>query len=159
MRVRKKPWAAQELLDNTLVINDAPEKKGKWKEYFGNDHPIYVEIGCGKGGFLRKNAENFPATSSQCVETVVAWAARRADVELPNLAFVWDNASNLSDLFEVGEFQRLYLNFSDPWPKKRTYKRRLTYRGFLQEYRRIMGEKAEIFFKTDNRGMFELSLN
>ena len=51
MRVRKKPWAAQELLDNTLVINDAPEKKGKWKEYFGNDHPIYVEIGCGKGGF------------------------------------------------------------------------------------------------------------
>ena len=57
MRVRKKPWAAQELLDNTLVINDAPEKKGKWKEYFGNDHPIYVEIGCGKGGFLRKNAE------------------------------------------------------------------------------------------------------
>ena len=60
MRVRKKPWAAQELLDNTLVINDAPEKKGKWKEYFGNDHPIYVEIGCGKGGFLRKNAEAYP---------------------------------------------------------------------------------------------------
>ena len=56
MRVRKKPWAAQELLDNTLVINDAPEKKGKWKEYFGNDHPIYVEIGCGKGGFLRKKS-------------------------------------------------------------------------------------------------------
>ena len=140
MRVRKKPWAAQELLDNTLVINDAPEKKGKWKEYFGNDHPIYVEIGCGKGGFLRKNAEAYPE-------------------ELPNLAFVWDNASNLSDLFEVGEFQRLYLNFSDPWPKKRTYKRRLTYRGFLQEYRRIMGENAEIFFKTDNRGLFEFSLN
>ena len=79
--------------------------------------------------------------------------------ELPNLAFVWDNASNPSDLFEVGEFQRLYLNFSDPWPKKRTYKRRLTYRGFLQEYRRIMGEDAEIFFKTDNRGLFEFSLN
>ena len=56
MRVRKKPWAAQELLDNTLVINDAPEKKGKWKEYFGNDHPIYVEIGCGKGGFLAQIA-------------------------------------------------------------------------------------------------------
>ena len=62
-------------------------------------------------------------------------------------------------LSEVGEFLRLYLNFSDPWPKKRTYKRRLTYRGFLQEYRRIMGEDAEIFFKTDNRGLFEFSLN
>ena len=138
MRVRKKPWAAQELLDNTLVINDAPEKKGKWKEYFGNDHPIYVEIGCGKGGFLRKNAEAYPDVNFIGIErqeTVVAMAARRADEELPNLAFVWDNASNLSDLFEVGEFQRLYLNFSDPWPKKRTYKRRLTYRGFLQEYR------------------------
>ena len=162
MRVRKKPWAAQELLDNTLVINDAPEKKGKWKEYFGNDHPIYVEIGCGKGGFLRKNAEAYPDVNFIGIErqeTVVAMAARRADEELPNLAFVWDNASNLSDLFEVGEFQRLYLNFSDPWPKKRTYKRRLTYRGFLQEYRRIMGEDAEIFFKTDNRGLFEFSLN
>ena len=162
MRVRKKPWAAQELLDNTLVINDAPEKKGKWKEYFGNDHPIYVEIGCGKGGFLRKNAEAYPDVNFIGIErqeTVVAMAARRADEELPNLAFVWDNASNLSDLFEVGEFQRLYLNFSDPWPKKRTYKRRLTYRGFLQEYRRIMGENAEIFFKTDNRGLFEFSLN
>lgn len=162
MRVRKKPWAAQELLDNTLVINDAPEKKGKWKEYFGNDRPIYVEIGCGKGGFLRKNAEAYPDVNFIGIErqeTVVAMAARRADEELPNLAFVWDNASNLSDLFEVGEFQRLYLNFSDPWPKKRTYKRRLTYRGFLQEYRRIMGENAEIFFKTDNRGLFEFSLN
>ena len=91
MRVRKKPWAAQELLDNTLVINDAPEKKGKWKEYFGNDHPIYVEIGCGKGRFLRKNAQAYPDVNFIGIErqeTVVAMAARRADEELPNLAFV-----------------------------------------------------------------------
>lgn len=121
-----------------------------------------MEIGCGKGGFLRKNAETYPDVNFIGIErqeTVVAMAARRADEELPNLAFVWENASNLSDMFEVGEFQRLYLNFSDPWPKKRTYKRRLTYRGFLQEYRRVMGENAEIFFKTDNRGLFEFSLN
>ena len=101
-----------------------------------------MEIGCGKGGFLRKNAETYPDVNFIGIErqeTVVAMAARRADEELPNLAFVWENASNLSDMFEVGEFQRLYLNFSDPWPKKRTYKRRLTYRGFLQEYRRMMG--------------------
>lgn len=162
MRVRKKPWAAQELRENSLVINDAAEKKGKWKEYFGNDHPIYVEIGCGKGGFLRKNAEAYPDVNFIGIErqeTVVAMAARRADEALPNLAFVWDNASHLSDLFAEGEFQRLYLNFSDPWPKKRTYKRRLTYREFLREYRRVMGEGAEVFFKTDNRGLFEFSLN
>lgn len=86
MRVRKKP-GAQELLDNTLVINDAPEKKGKWKEYFGNDHPIYVEIGCGKGGFLRKNAEAYPDVNFIGIErqeAIVAMAARRADEELPN---------------------------------------------------------------------------
>ena len=137
--------------------------KGHWhSDFFHNDRPIVLELGCGKGGFLRKNAEAYPDVNFIGIErqeTVVAMAARRADEELPNLAFVWDNASNLSDLFEVGEFQRLYLNFSDPWPKKRTYKRRLTYRGFLQEYRRIMGENAEIFFKTDNRGLFEFSLN
>ena len=164
MRVRKKPWAAQELLDNTLVINDAPEKKGKWKEYFGNDHPIYVEIGCGKGGFLRKNAEAYPDVNFIGIErqeTVVAMAARRADEELPNLAFVWDNASDICPEFvRGGRVSEIIFEFQRPMArKKRTYKRRLTYRGFLQEYRRIMGENAEIFFKTDNRGLFEFSLN
>lgn len=121
MRVRKKPWAAQELLDNTLVINDAPEKKGKWKEYFGNDHPIYVEIGCGKGGFLRKNAEAYPDVNFIGIErqeTVVAMAARRADEELPNLAFVWDNASNLSDLIRGGRVSEIIFEFQRPMAQK-----------------------------------------
>lgn len=162
MRVRKKPWAEQEISENRYIIRDAAEKKGKWQAHFGNGNPIYVEIGCGKGGFLRKNAEAYPDINFIGIErqqTVVAMAARRIERELPNLAFVWDHAGNLADLFEIGEFQRLYLNFSDPWPKKRTYKRRLTYRGYLQEYKRMMGEKAEVFFKTDNRGLFEFSLN
>lgn len=162
MRVRKKPWAEQEIAENSYIIQNAVAQKGKWQAYFGNDHPIYVEIGCGKGGFLRKNAEAYPDINFIGIErqqTVVAIAARRIEGELPNLAFVWDNAGNLADLFEIGEFQRLYLNFSDPWPKKRTYKRRLTYRGYLQEYKRMMGEGAEVFFKTDNRGLFEFSLN
>ena len=162
MRIRKKSWEAEELSSNRHLVHEPEQYKGKWHEYFGNDKPIYAEIGCGKGRFIVQNAIENPDVNFIGIErqeTVVAMAARRADEELPNLAFVWDNASNLSDLFEVGEFQRLYLNFSDPWPKKRTYKRRLTYRGFLQEYRRIMGENAEIFFKTDNRGLFEFSLN
>ena len=162
MRIRCKPWAKPELEACPFYISDPKACKGQWQAQFPKTQPLRLELGCGKGGFLRKNAEAYPDVNFIGIErqeTVVAMAARRADEELPNLAFVWDNASNLSDLFEVGEFQRLYLNFSDPWPKKRTYKRRLTYRGFLQEYRRIMGENAEIFFKTDNRGLFEFSLN
>ncbi len=162
MRIRKKPWAEAELENNSRVIQDAPVRKGKWAEFFGNDNPIYVEIGCGKGGFITKNAQAYPEKNYIGIErqqSVVALAARRTDTELPNLALIWENAANLSDLFEVGEFQRLYLNFSDPWPKKRMYKRRLTYRGFLENYRQIMGEHPEVFFKTDNRNLFEFSLN
>lgn len=162
MRIRKKPWAEEELARNSHVIQDAPGLKGKWAEYFGNENPIYVEIGCGKGGFLRKNAEAYPHINFVGIErqmSVVAVAARRIEEELPNLAFVLTDAKNLLELFAVGEFQRLYLNFSDPWPKKRTYKRRLTYRGYLQSYREAFGKKGEIFFKTDNRGLFEFSLN
>ncbi len=162
MRVRKKPWAEQEVQENSRVIQNAEEKKGHWAEFFGNHNPIYVEIGCGKGGFLTKSAAaeldvNFIGIERQL--TVVAVAARRAGEDAPNLAFVWSDAKKLSDFFEAGEFQRLYLNFCDPWPKKRTYKRRLTYREFLRGYREAMGENAEIFFKTDNRGLFEFSLN
>ena len=163
MRMRFKPYARPELLACDFHVHEPLTHAGHWHELYARpEQPLHLELGCGKGGFLRKNAEAYPDVNFIGIErqeTVVAMAARRADEELPNLAFVWDNASNLSDLFEVGEFQRLYLNFSDPWPKKRTYKRRLTYRGFLQEYRRIMGEDAEIFFKTDNRGLFEFSLN
>ena len=163
MRMRFKPYARPELLACDFHVHEPLTHAGHWHELYARpEQPLHLELGCGKGGFLRKNAEAYPDVNFIGIErqeTVVAMAARRADEELPNLAFVWDNASNLSDLFEVGEFQRLYLNFSDPWPKKRTYKRRLTYRGFLQEYRRIMGENAEIFFKTDNRGLFEFSLN
>ena len=162
MRIRKKPWAEEELAQNDHVMKNAEALKGKWREYLGNDNPIYVEIGCGKGGFIRKNAEAYPHINFVGIErnlSVVAVAARRTTEELPNLALVWDDAKKLSDFFEVGEFQRLYLNFSDPWPKKRQYKRRLTYRGYLQSYREAFGDKGEIFFKTDNRNLFEFSLN
>lgn len=121
MRVRKKPWAAQELLDNTLVINDAPEKKGKWKEYFGNDHPIYVEIGCGKGGFLRKNAEAYPDVNFIGIErqeTVVAMAARRADEELPNLAFVWDKCKQSVRFVRGGRVPEIISEFQRPMAQK-----------------------------------------
>ncbi len=90
--------------------------------------------------------------------SVIAVAARKVE-NLPNLALVCDNAALLSDLFEKGEIKRIYLNFSDPWPKKGHAKRRLTHRTFLQSYRDVLGEKGEVFFKTDNKQLFEFSLN
>lgn len=162
MRVRKKPWAEAELANNRHVIQKAVEHKGNWAEVFGNQNPIHIEIGFGKGGFLIETAKQNPEINYvgiERLESVVAIAARRVEEGLPNIVFICDNARNISELFEIGEFQRLYLNFSDPWPKKRTYKRRLTYRGFLQEYRERMDGQGEVFFKTDNRGLFEFSLN
>ncbi len=161
MRIRKRAWTEGELRDNEKVIKTPEQYKGQWADFFGNTNPIYVEIGCGKGGFITENAKAYPNINFIGIErqeAVVAVAAKYTEKSLDNLVLLWENARNLSDIFEVGEFQRLYLNFSDPWPKKRTYKRRLTYSGFLREYHAVMGE-AEIFFKTDNRGLFEFSLN
>lgn len=162
MRMRNKPWAEEELQTNKNVVKQATENKGKWAEYFGNNHAICVEIGCGKGRFIIENAKRYQDINFIGIErqtTVIAIAARKIEQYLPNLALVCDSAAKLSDLFETGEIERIYLNFSDPWPKKRCMKRRLTYREFLQSYRHVLGEKGEIFFKTDNKGLFEFSLN
>lgn len=162
MRMRNKPWAEQELQTNQNVVKQATEYKGKWSEYFGNHNAIYIEIGCGKGRFIIENANRYKDINFIGIErqtTVVAIAARRIEQYLPNLALICDSAAKLSDLFETGEVERIYLNFSDPWPKKRYMKRRLTYREFLQSYRHILGERGELFFKTDNKGLFEFSLN
>ncbi len=162
MRIRKKPWAEAELQENRIVVLNACDYKGKWAEFFQNNNPIYIEIGCGKGSFITQNAQQFPHINFIGIErqeSVVALASKNTDKTLKNLALVWENARNLSDMFEVAEFKRLYLNFSDPWPKTRMFKRRLTYRGFLAEYKAVMGEFAEIHFKTDNKNLFEFSLN
>jgi len=162
MRMRKKPWATKVLETNTRIVRDGVAKKGNWAEYFGNDNQIQIEIGCGKGGFIIETARKNPDINYIGMErqsSVVAVAVRKAGEGLPNLVFLCDLAERLSDFFEVEEVKRIYLNFSDPWPKKRYAKRRLTYRGFLQSYREIFGEKGELFFKTDNRDLFEYSLN
>lgn len=162
MRVRKKTWAKEELATNHYIVHEPEKWKGRWKEYFGNDYPIYVEIGCGKGGFLSQNAETYPNINFIGIErqsTVVAIAARKIKEELSNVALVWSSAEKILDLFETGELERLYINFCDPWPKERWMKRRLTYRGFLEIYKKIFGKSGEIFLKTDNKQLFEFSKN
>ena len=143
------------------MIHDPESCKGRWHEVFGNNNPIHVEIGCGKGRFVSQMALAHPDINYVGIErqtTVIAIAARRIEEEQKNIFLTQVDVENLESYFEVGEIDRLYINFCDPWPKKKQAKRRLTHKNFLEMYKRIFGEKAEIFFKTDNRNLFEFSL-
>ncbi len=162
MRIRKKSWAQDELNTNRHIVHNPQEYKGKWADYFGNENPVYVEIGCGKGRFITQNAIVNPEVNYIGVErqsTIMAIAARHMEDDISNIALICGDVENLLDFFEVGELKRLYINFCDPWPKKKWAKRRLTHTNFLNLYQKLFGEEGEIFFKTDNRDLFEFSLN
>ncbi|MEA4972647.1 tRNA (guanine-N(7)-)-methyltransferase [bioreactor metagenome] len=162
MRIRKKSWEGGELSTNKKLVHEPEEYKGKWKEYFGNDKPIYAEIGCGKGKFVIQNAIENPNINFIGIErqtTIMAIAARKTNDEMHNIALIRGDAETLADIFEPAELSRIYLNFSDPWPKKRWAKRRLTHRHFLEIYKSLLGGDKEIYLKTDNTVFFESSLN
>ncbi|GGE30863.1 tRNA (guanosine(46)-N7)-methyltransferase TrmB [Streptococcus himalayensis] len=163
MRVRNRKGAT-ELLENNpqyVVLNPA-DAKGKWQDIFGNDHPIHVEVGSGKGAFITGMARQNPEINYIGIDiqkSVLSYALDKVlATDAPNIKLLWVDGSDLTNYFEKAEIDRLYLNFSDPWPKKRHEKRRLTYKSFLDTYKEILPEKGEIHFKTDNRGLFEYSL-
>lgn len=163
MRLRRDPRATEYLAQDERVVQEPTAYKGKWHTLFGNDNPIHVEFGCGKGGFITELARRNPDinyVAAERAETVVYKACKKANrEETPdNLVFVFEDMAKCLDIFEAGEIDRLYLNFSDPWPKKRHAKKRLTYREFLKKYAIILGEKGEIHFKTDNKGLFASSI-
>lgn len=163
MRLRRDPRATEYLAQDERVVQEPTAYKGKWHTLFGNDNPIHVEFGCGKGGFITELARRNPGinyVAAERAETVVYKACKKANrEETPeNLVFVFEDMAKCLDIFEAGEIDRLYLNFSDPWPKKRHAKKRLTYRDFLKKYAIILGEKGEIHFKTDNKGLFASSI-
>lgn len=164
MRLRHKPWALDYLQENDHIAKLQPEHlKGKWAEEFGNDHPIHIEVGTGKGQFIATMAKNNPSINYIGIEhfdNVVVSAVEKA-IELgapSNLRLIRGNAEKLEEMFDKGEVALVYLNFSDPWPKARHEKRRLTFKTFLTRYRNVMPQGGEIHFKTDNRGLFEYSL-
>ncbi|MBX0316622.1 tRNA (guanosine(46)-N7)-methyltransferase TrmB [Planococcus glaciei] len=165
MRSRYKPWAADLIAANPEIVIPNPEQqKGKWKEVFGNDKPLYIEVGTGKGRFILGMAKANPEVNYIGIElfdSVIVSALEgvlETEGGIPNLRLLRVNGADLLEFFEKGEVDRLYLNFSDPWPKTRHAKRRLTYKTFLALYESVLPENGEIHFKTDNRGLFEYSL-
>ena len=163
MRMRKKKNGESRMNACAEVKIDNPaELKGKWDEVYGKGREMYLEIGCGKGSFITELAKRNPDKfyiAMELVPDVIMLAMEKAKrEELDNVMFVCFNASMLCDVFEDGELAGLYLNFSDPWPKARHHKRRLTYISFLEMYKKVIKNGGNIFFKTDNRPLFDFSL-
>ncbi|PWA09488.1 tRNA (guanosine(46)-N7)-methyltransferase TrmB [Pueribacillus theae] len=164
MRLRHKPWAKEKLTSYPHFVIGEPEKyKGAWHSLFGNHHPIHIEIGTGKGRFITEMAKKNPHINYIGMEKqdrVIVSALDRVlnEEKLTNIRLINENADHLLSFFSKGEVARIYLNFSDPWPKSRHEKRRLTYHSFLERYKEIVTKNGEIHFKTDNRQLFEYSL-
>lgn len=163
MRLRRIPGTKEALTHyEDLVIMDPESNKGRWREFFGNDHPIHVELGMGKGQFISTLAAQHPEINyigMEFREEMVHIAAKKMGNHRGNVALLWFNVDNILEIFNPGELSRIYLNFSDPWPKKRHGKRRLTYRNYLAKYKKLFDNAGEIHFKTDNKDLFEFSLN
>lgn len=164
MRMRKKKHCSERMEKCAeLWIKNPSELKGRWRDEFGNSNPVHIEIGCGKGGFIAGMARLNPDinyVAIEKVEDVIVLAMEKVSAEgLPNVRFISIDAQSLADFFQKGEICRIYLNFSDPWPKKKQAKRRLTHKNFLDIYRSVLSAGDRICFKTDNRALFEFSLN
>ncbi len=163
MRLRNVKHAKHTIEDNSnIVILDPRSKKGEWNQVFENENPIHLEIGCGKGRFIYELAKRNPNTNYIGIEkfdSVIIRALEKIIEEpLDNIRLIRIDAENLEDVFDICEISRIYLNFSDPWPKTRTAKRRLTSQKFLARYQNILQDSSEIRFKTDNFDLFQFSM-
>ena len=162
MRLRNIPAAAPAVEASDLCIKDAASHKGHWNEIFGNDHPIRIEIGMGKGRFIMDLAARNPDINylgMERYESVLYRGLQKLEENpLPNLRLLCEDAALLPDFFEKGELDRIYLNFSDPWPKDRHARRRLTSHEFLDRYDQFLAADGRLEFKTDNQDLFTFSL-
>ncbi|MCQ2421967.1 MAG: tRNA (guanosine(46)-N7)-methyltransferase TrmB [Lachnospiraceae bacterium] len=162
MRLRNIPGAREEMLVNPYVVQNPEEKKGHWQEFFGNNHPIHIEIGMGKGQFIMALAAANPDINYLGIEkyssVLLRALEKQAELQLPNLRFIRLDAEYATDVFDREEIHRIYLNFSDPWPKDRHAHRRLTSDRFLARYTEFLRSDGYIAFKTDNRELFDFSV-
>jgi tRNA (guanine-N7-)-methyltransferase len=164
MRLRNKPWARDFMAEHPDILLAEPEKMNNgWHDLFGNDNPIHIEVGTGMGQFIIGMALANPTVNYIGIEhfdnVIVSALEKAIDANKPsNLRLFRANGMQLVDIFHGGEIDRVYLNFSDPWPKERHAKRRLTHETFLKLYESVLKPGGEIHFKTDNRLLFEYSL-
>jgi tRNA (guanine-N7-)-methyltransferase len=145
-----------------LIVLDPTQRKGHWKKIFNNNNQIYLEIGIGKGQFICSMSERFHDVNFLGLEkydSIVLRALQKLIINpRPNVILLRGEAENLPNYFSISEIQRIYLNFSDPWPRKGNIKRRLTYSEFLDRYKNILVPGGDIHLKTDNRNFFEFTL-
>ena len=169
MRIRYKKWARPELEASPFYIDNPEEMKGKWKEYFGNHHPIHLELGCGKGQFISELAsENLDINyiAIDLVDAMLGLAKRNVEakykekhIEPKNIVLTrFDIERILLILEEQDEIERIYINFCNPWPRGKHHKKRLTHTRQLEKYKEFLKDNAEIYFKTDDDDLFNSSL-
>ena len=164
MRLRNISGSREIIGKSEFVVHGAEGKKGNWPGIFGNNNPIHIEIGMGKGRFLMDMAKAHPDINYVGIEkysSVLLRAIQKMEKErepLPNVRFIRMDAESVTDVFDREEVGRIYLNFSDPWPKDRHAKRRLTSRTFLARYDKILKSEGRLEFKTDNRELFDFSV-
>ncbi len=171
MRIRRKPWAKQELEEAKFYIDDPSIYKGKWKQQFEDSHkPLYLEIGCGKGSFISKLASRHQENNyiaADMIEAMLGLSKRNIEteyvnnnLEIKNLLLIRMNAERILDVFDKNDtVDRIYINFCNPWPRGKHKKRRLTHTRQLANYKTFLDkEKGEIYFKTDNDELFEESI-
>lgn len=162
MRLRNIPGADEEIARSIYVVQNPMELKGNWKNYLKNDNPLHIEIGMGKGQFIHAMAKEHPGINYVGIErysSVLLRALQKMEAEeLPNLKFMCIDAKEVTDVFGAEEVDKIYLNFSDPWPKDRHAKRRLSSKEFLARYDQILKKDGRLEFKTDNRGLFDFAV-
>lgn len=162
MRLRKKWWARPMLEESPLVVIDPKEKKGNWSKEFKNSNPIYLELGCGRGKFISTQGENNPDINYIAIDIkdeVLIYTLRNVqEKEIENVRIIPLEIAFIEDIFDKDEIERIYINFCNPWPKKSHNKRRLTHTTFLERYKRFIKPNTEVWFKTDDKDLFEASL-
>lgn len=167
MRLRRKPWVDEAIhdFDDFVFPKDKPagdEQKGKWSQVFGRQAPLYVELGTGKGDFISQLALRHPEVNFIGIEAqqdVLYSAAKKVqELGLTNVKLLVFDINNIENIFADHEVDQFYINFCDPWPKARHAKRRLTHVGFLRRYDKLLQKPGRLIFKTDNRPLFDFSL-
>ena len=161
MRLKCVKGAKERVESSSYLVLEPSKYKGKYKESFKNNNPIYIEIGMGKGNFIIENAKRYPDINFIGIEkydsVIVRAIEKLENIELPNLKLIRMDANKITDVFDK-EIDLIYLNFSDPWPKVRHEKRRLSSHEFLKKYDFVFKNKKNIIMKTDNRKLFEYSI-